>query len=122
MPSFRTSLTPHRRAAARFVVGVRHALQRALAEEGKSRGLTQTAIADALGVHRSVVSRELRGVRDMSLGRVAELSAVMGLEPHFELRRLVVQAGRNTPVEIEAAPATPAASIASGGVAEARKA
>src|SRR6266851_3248790 len=95
MMSFRTTLTPHRRAAARFVVGVRRTIQKAFADENRRSGLTQTAIANSIGVHRSVVSREMRGASDMTLGRVAELGWALGLEPHFELRKPAQRVGQN---------------------------
>jgi transcriptional regulator with XRE-family HTH domain len=78
MASFQITLSPTKRAAGRFVYGVRRALQRAFAEEQTKRGLTQTAIANTIGVHRSVISRELRGVKDITLSRVAELASAMG--------------------------------------------
>lgn len=100
MPSFRTTLTPSKRAAARFVVGVRRAIQKALADEGKRSGLTQTAIANAIGVHRSVINREVRGASDMTLGRVAQLAWAMGLEPHFELLEPKRRDGQNIQTEL----------------------
>lgn len=104
MPSFRTTLTPPKRAAARFVVGVRRAIQKALADEGKRSGLTQSAIANSIGVHRSVINREVRGASNMTLGRVAELAWAMGLEPKFELRRPTHQEGKNIDIENKGAP------------------
>jgi hypothetical protein len=104
MPSFRTSLTPHKRAAARFVVGVRRALLKGLADENRHTGVTQTSIAQSLGVHRSVINRELRGSSNMTLGKVAELACAMGFEPHFELRRPAQKAGQNTPIPDTPAP------------------
>lgn len=80
MPSFQIGITPSRRAAARFILAVRRALQKALAEEAKARGLTQSDIAREIAVHRSVVNRELRGQKDITLGRVAELAFAMGRE------------------------------------------
>lgn len=85
--SFQITISASRRAAARFVVAARRAIQKAYVEEQKANGLTQTAIARTLGVHRSVVNWELRGLKDITLGRVAELSWAMGREPVFELRR-----------------------------------
>lgn len=61
MTSFRITISPTRRAAARFVLHVRRTLQQALVEESRRRGLTQSDIARELGVHRSVINRELRG-------------------------------------------------------------
>lgn len=81
--SFRISLTPSRRAAARFVAKVRRELQKTLTESG----MTQSDIARDIGVHRSVVNRELRGYADITLGRVAELAHAMGRTPIIEFRQ-----------------------------------
>ena len=96
MTSFRLSVSPHRRAAARFVSKVHRRLQKAYAE---APDVTQTAIANSLGVHRSVINRQLRGHKDMSLGRVAELAWAMGYEPEFDLVKEGTVNGRNTPTE-----------------------
>ncbi|HEY1474582.1 MAG TPA: helix-turn-helix transcriptional regulator [Pseudolabrys sp.] len=93
--SFQITISASRRAAARFVVGVRRALQKAYAEEQKDGGLTQTAIANALGVHRSVINRELRGLKDITLGRVAELAEAMGRTPTFALPKKKIGVGSN---------------------------
>jgi transcriptional regulator with XRE-family HTH domain len=97
MPSFQISITPSRRAAARFVMGVRRAILKALEEEGKKSGLKQTDIARAIGVHRSVINRELRGKKDLTLGRVAELAWAMGRIPFFDLPERKLPAGSNLP-------------------------
>lgn len=94
MSSFRTSVTPHRRSAARFVESVRRRLVAAYADQPE---VTQTAIAAKLGIHRSVVSRQFRGVSDMSLGRVAELSWCLGYEPSFGLVRIEEGSGNHAP-------------------------
>jgi transcriptional regulator with XRE-family HTH domain len=95
MPSFRIGLEPKRRAAARFVVSVRRSLQKAFADEKRASGLSQTELADRLGVHRSEITRELRGQRAIGVDRVAELAWAMGFEPHFELKKPVPRAGQN---------------------------
>ena len=83
--SFQITLSPSKRAAARFVNDVRRKLQKALAEESEKHGLTQTDIAKNIGVHRSVINRELRGRKDITLGRVAELASAMGRKAQLEL-------------------------------------
>jgi hypothetical protein len=93
MPSFRISVSPSRRAAARFVTQVRRAFQRAYAEENKKSGLTQSAIARAIGVHRSVINRELMGRKDIMVGRIGELAWAMGRLPFFELPQTPAQIG-----------------------------
>jgi hypothetical protein len=68
---------------------------RALEEEEHKRGLKQTDIARAIGVHRSVINRELRGMKDLTLGRVAELAWALGRTPTFELPETATRHGSN---------------------------
>jgi plasmid maintenance system antidote protein VapI len=86
MPSFRISIRPSRRAAARIIAKVRRALQKALVEQSQASGLSQSDIARAIGVHRSVINRELRGQKDITLGRVGELAWALGRTIVFELQ------------------------------------
>ena len=95
MPSFQIALSPHKRAAGRFVLSVRRALQRAFLEENRRNGITQSAIARQLGVHRSVINRELRGEKDLTLSRVAELSYLLGRKPTFSAPERVIREGSN---------------------------
>jgi hypothetical protein len=97
MPSFQISITPSKRVAARFVTSVRRAILEALEQENKKRGLKQTDLARAINVHRSVINRELRGMKDMTIGRVGELSWALGRRPHFSLPEMTVSAGSNLP-------------------------
>jgi hypothetical protein len=85
MSSFQITITPSERAAGRFVSKVRRSIQKALAEEAHKRGLTQSDLARAIGVNRSVVCREIRGHKDLTLGRVGELAWALGRIPTFEL-------------------------------------
>ena len=80
--SFRSTISPKDQAAGRFVSRVRRELQKALAEEARKRGLTQSDLARTIGVNRSVISRELRG-------RVAEFAWALGRRPVFELAEAV---------------------------------
>lgn len=91
MPSFRISITPSRRAAARFVTAARRKILQALEEESVKRGLKQTDLARTIGVHRSVINRELRGKKDITLGRVAELASAMGRVAVLDLPATNVQ-------------------------------
>jgi plasmid maintenance system antidote protein VapI len=98
MPSFQISIEPNRRAAARFVGQVRRALQKALIEEKRKSGTTQADIARAIGVNRSVINKELKGFKDITLGRVAELAWALGRRPVFELPLRNVATNTNQPV------------------------
>lgn len=83
--SFRITLSPSKRAAGRFIEKVRRTLLAALAEEEAKSGLTQADIARTIGVNRSVIHRELRGHKDITMGRVAELASAMGRTPKLSL-------------------------------------
>jgi transcriptional regulator with XRE-family HTH domain len=111
MPLFRISLTPSRRAAVRFISQVRRAFQRTFAEESKRRGLTQAAIARVIGVHRSVINRELTGRKDITVGRIGELAFAMGRVPHFDLIESPAQIGmvpiKTVAVEVSGTDSTP---------------
>lgn len=95
MTSFQITLTPSKRAAGRFISRVRRALLKALAEEEKAKGLTQSEISRLLDVDRSVISRELHGQKDITLGRVAELAWALGRKPHFDLEIPVAECRLN---------------------------
>lgn len=95
MTSFQITIEPHKRAAGRFIGNVRRGLQKAYAHEKKNRGLTQADIARTLGVHRSVINRELTGLKDMTLGRVAELAQILGRKAVIDFPELVPAPGQN---------------------------
>ncbi len=97
MTSFQISVSPHRRAAARFVSSVHRSLLRAF--EGTPE-VSQTSIADTLGVHRSVISRQIRGQKDISIGRAAEIAFAMGYEATFDLIKAEQAAGSNAPATV----------------------
>lgn len=94
MPSVRLSVSPSRRAAARFVGRVHRELLGAVSRV-RADGVKQTDIARAIGVHRSVINRQLHGREDISLSRIGEMAHAMGLEPRFELVKPEVKDGQN---------------------------
>lgn len=95
MTSFQISISPTKVAAARFIGDVRRGLQRAYASAKNSNGMTQSDIARELGVHRSVVNRELTGLKDMTLGRVAELAHILGRKAVITFPERKAAAGQN---------------------------
>lgn len=100
MASLQTLVKPNRRAAAKMVAQVRRRLQQALADRPEVK---RTAIAQALGVHRSVITKQFNGTQDMSIGRAAELAWALGYEPEFVLHdRAHAKAGN---IEEESCPA-----------------
>jgi transcriptional regulator with XRE-family HTH domain len=95
MTSFQILVSPSRRAASRYITKVRRTIQKAFAEERQKTGLTQSEIARKIGVHRSVISREMRGQKDISLGRIGEIAWAMGRKPVFDLPEIVAAVGSN---------------------------
>jgi transcriptional regulator with XRE-family HTH domain len=95
MPSFQIAIKPSRRAAGRFISHVRRTLQLALAEEQEQTGITQSDVARKIDVHRSVISRELNGRKDITLGRVAELAWALGREISFDIVKPKEENGNN---------------------------
>lgn len=79
--SFQISIQPNRQVAARFVDSVRRTLVKALMDSK----ISQSDIARKLGVHRSVIHRELKGYQDITLGRAAELAWALGKKANFSL-------------------------------------
>ena len=61
MNSYEYKIDDRSRAGSRFITRVKEELQRALVAEKAERKLTQQAIADKLGVNRSVVNRRFMG-------------------------------------------------------------
>lgn len=94
MTSYRIGVKPHRRAAARLVAEIHRTFQQAYTEE-HAKGLTQSKIAQTLGVNRSVINRQLRGTADMSAGRMAELAWALGRKAKFTLETVDLPAGSN---------------------------
>jgi transcriptional regulator with XRE-family HTH domain len=99
MTSLQITISPKDRVAGRFVERVRRSIQKALAEEKRKNGTTQSDLARAIGVNRSVVSREVRGHKDLTLSRVAELAWALGRTPSFELPERTLAAGTNAELE-----------------------
>jgi hypothetical protein len=98
MPSLQITISPDKRAAARFIGSVRRAIQKAYIEEQRKNGISQSDIARALAVHRSVINRELKGFKDMTLGRVAQFAWALGRKPSFSLDEQIAAIGQNMPV------------------------
>lgn len=92
--SFQIAISPTRKAAARLVGSVRRKLQWAFAENPQ---VSRSEIADRIGVHRSVITRQLNGRADISLSRVAEIAHALGYEAQFHLRKSNAVEGSNLP-------------------------
>ena len=58
-----------------------------LKRERQKRGLSQEALADLTGLHRTYVGSVERGERNISLDNIGRLARALGLEPADLLRR-----------------------------------
>jgi hypothetical protein len=93
MPSFEFDIGEQSRIGARFIAHVRDEIQNALFSEKSARKITQQQIAEKVGTSRAVINRQIMGLENMTLRRVAEILWAIGWEPHFEARK--IPAGEN---------------------------
>jgi DNA-binding IclR family transcriptional regulator len=103
MPSFNFDIGESERVGSRFLSDVRDELQRALSIEKSERKITQQQIAEKLGTSRAVINRQLMGLENMGIKRVAEILWAIGWEPHFRARKIPAGENQNPAVEIRAA-------------------
>ena len=99
MPSYEYKIDERSRAGSRFITSVNSELRHALVTEKSERKLTQQAIADKLGVNRSVVNRRFMGLENMTARSIGELLWAIGWEPHFEARKIEQNYGDNEFIE-----------------------
>ena len=85
--SYELKIDPKKRAASRFIGKVRKALISAAIAEKELSGISQKEIAEAIGVHKSVISRMLKGESNLTLRSVGELAWALGWDPEFNLKR-----------------------------------
>ena len=99
MPSYEYKIDERSRAGSRFITRVNSELRHALVTEKSERKLTQQAIADKLGVNRSVVNRRFMGLENMTARSIGELLWAIGWEPYFEARKAQQNYGGNEFIE-----------------------
>ena len=100
--SFQIRLDPRKKAASRFILAVRAALQEALTEEAESGRTTKSQIAERLGIHRSAVTRRMKGTENLTLRTLAEMAWALGRRPTFTLERATTPEGTNYSVSEDA--------------------
>ncbi|MGY4399875.1 hypothetical protein [Bradyrhizobium sp. USDA 3315] len=107
MPSFSFDIGEKERAGSRFLSDVRDELQRALATEKSRRKITQQEIANILETSRAVINRQIMGLENIGIKRVAEILWAIGWEPHFEARPIpdgdneIIPPSAHAPVTID---------------------
>ena len=75
------------RSVSRFISDTRSELQNILMAEKESRNLTQQAIAQKLGVNRSVINRQFMGQENLTLRTIGELAWALGWTPLLSFKK-----------------------------------
>ena len=99
MTSFHFDIGGRARHAGRFIGRVRGELLRALSKRKSEGRLPQQALAEKLGIERSLINRQLAGESNLTLRSLADLAWAMDMEISFELKEAEGKAGQNQPVQ-----------------------
>lgn len=96
--SFSLGLTAKEKAGGRFAARTHRVLAQAIRKAKAEKGITQSEIAHALGVNKSVVSRILSGEGNLTLRTIGEIAWAVGLRPelHFNSIKKEKRHGANT--------------------------
>src|ERR1700761_785338 len=94
--SFKSLVSPRRRAYTRLIGSIANALHSALQDEGNRHGLTKSAIAEKLGKNKSVVTRLFAGTANMTLESLSDLAYAMNRSVRVSLEPKSAPSGFNT--------------------------
>lgn len=86
--SFSLGLSAKEKAAGRFAARTHRILAQAVRKAKVEKGITQSQIAAALGVNKSVVSRLLSGEGNLTLRTIGEIAWAVGLRPELHLSEI----------------------------------
>lgn len=79
--SFSLKISAKDQATGRFKSRVNRALVKAVVKAKKHRNVTQSQIADKMGVDKSTLSRIINGRGNLTLKTIGDISWVLGLRP-----------------------------------------
>jgi hypothetical protein len=116
MNSFELEIDEQSRIGSEFMARVVNEIRRAVAAEKASRKITQQAIADKIGTSRAVINRQVQGLENLSVRRIAEILWAIGWEPHFEARK--IPAGENLRPPVNLVPLGLPGAFSTGGIIE----
>jgi transcriptional regulator with XRE-family HTH domain len=110
MSSFRLKIDPKQRAVGAWIGDVRVELQRVY-DIRRREGVTKNQIAGLLGIHRSVITRRLKGADAMNMRSLAEFVWAIGGRPRFSVELI----DQHAPSSNQPLPEVPAAKVLSYG-------
>ncbi|HIJ61791.1 MAG TPA: helix-turn-helix domain-containing protein [Rhodospirillaceae bacterium] len=93
---FRLAIDPKSEKAADFIGEVRAELGRVLAELAEA-GISKSDVAKRLEIHRSAVTRRIRGTENLTLRTLAEMAWAMNRDIVFQLAQQDSRHLANTP-------------------------
>ena len=88
MKLFSLNMNPKERATGRFKSRVNRTLVRAVIEAKREKNLTQSQIADQMGVDKSTFSRIINGRGNLTLKTIGDVSWVLGLRPDITFSKI----------------------------------
>ena len=88
MKSFSLNMSAKERATGRFKSRVNRTLVRAVILAKREKELTQSQIADQMGVDKSTFSRIINGRGNLTLKTIGDISWVLGLRPDITFSKV----------------------------------
>lgn len=88
MKLFSLNISPKDRATGRFKGRVNRALVKAVITAKREKNLTQSQIADQMGVDKPTFSRIINGRGNLTLKTIGDISWVLGLRPDITFSKI----------------------------------
>ena len=88
MKLFSLNMSPKERATGRFMGRVNRALVKAVITAKREKNLTQSQVADQMGVDKSPFSRIINGRGNLTLRTIGDVSWVLGLRPDITFSKI----------------------------------
>jgi predicted transcriptional regulator len=95
--AFQLNIEPKSAKASDFIGDVRAELARTLSDLS-DEGVTKSDVAKKLGVHRSAITRRIRGTENITLRTLAEMAWAMDRDIIFRLEKPIVTTRHNAQV------------------------
>lgn len=84
--SYQIKIHPKRKIFARLLGEIHDQLYQAFNKRAEEDGLTKTALADKLGVHKSLITRKFNGTSNLSIRTLSEMAWALKHHPEFTMK------------------------------------